>query len=336
MMRRTSTIATVGLILVLTGCGIVPGIGPDPRVDGVPVAGVTCPETYEDGYAQAGLVPAGFTAVAVLRCDPFASRQDDNKIWSGALLERLEGDLDPVIAAFATPSDPRSLGPCSAVGYVSPELWVEDGDGKVLRVAVPTDGCGAPKAVGLKGALDALTVMEEKFTPTTLIESSAAKGAGCATQAGMLIATGLDDVGGLATEAIAPEDEIVGEGALVPHEMSGWPDPATVVGARLCDYVTTPSSEHSPAGAGSETVFVGLRQLGTADARALITDARRAPATASCTDSATQLVVVHSIIESGDAAPFTVELDGCQRLIDPTFQARNASAAILLPLSFAG
>jgi hypothetical protein len=334
-MRRTSTIVTVGLILVLTGCGIVPGIGPDPRADGVPVAAATCPETYEDGYAKAGLVPAEFTAVAVLRCDPFASRQDDDGIWSGALLERLEGDVEPVIAALATPSDPTSLGPCTAIGYVLPELWVEDRDRNVVRVAIPTDGCGAPKAVGLEGALDALAVVEETFTPAALVESFAAKEAGCATQAGTLILAGLDDIGGLATDSTTPGGGVVGEETLVPHGMPGWPDPASVVGARLCDYATTPASKNSPGEVGNESVFVGLRELGAADAQAVLADARRAPAAASCTDSATQLVVVHPIVESGGAATFTVELDGCQRLIDPTFHARQASAAILTPLSFA-
>jgi len=144
-MRRMTPIAMLGLGLVLAGCGVIPGIGPDPRIEATPVATVVCPEIFEEGYAEAGLVPPGFMAVAVLRCDPYASREDGDGTWSGALLQRLEGDLEPVITALTSPSDARSLGACAANGYVTPELWVEGADGRVVRVAVPSDGCGAPK-----------------------------------------------------------------------------------------------------------------------------------------------------------------------------------------------
>ncbi|MBB2976485.1 hypothetical protein FHX49_002060 [Microbacterium endophyticum] len=169
-MRRIRVVAALCLMMMLAGCGIVPGVGPDPRIEAQPVAAVTCPETYEDGYAEPGLVPPDFTAAAVLRCDPDATWEDTDGTWTGARLERLEGDLGPVLAALATPSDPRSLGACSAVGYVFPELWVEDVGGNVVRVAIPTTGCGAPKDVGLDSALNALTVTEDTFTTRSLVE----------------------------------------------------------------------------------------------------------------------------------------------------------------------
>jgi len=327
----------LGIALVLAGCGIVPGLGPDPRVHAVPVPMVTCPETFEEGYAEAGLVPNGFEAVAVLRYDPYASRQDIDAAWSGALLERLEGDLEPVIAALATPSDPRSLGACSAVGFVSPELWLEGVEGSVVRVAVAADGCGAPKSVGLEAALHALTVVDETFTPGALVESKAATTAGCATQAGMPVLVGLDETNGLDAELIVPEgDHVVGEEELVPYEMPGWPDSSEVTGARLCDYTATPASETAPAPASDAGQFVGVRELTAAEARAIVSDARLAPAAPPCAHVATRLVVVHPRLASGDAVPFTVELDGCRRLADPTMQARAASAEMLTLLTPAG
>ena len=183
-MRRRATIVALTLVVALTGCGVIPGVGPDPRVNAVPVDAVTCPETYDDGYAEAGLVPPDFAAVAILRCDPYASWQDADGTWSGAVLERLEGDLDPVLAALATPSDPLSIGACTTVGYILPELWVENEDGLVVRVALPSTGCGAPKSVGLNSALDTLTVVETTTASASLMESAAATAAGCASQAG--------------------------------------------------------------------------------------------------------------------------------------------------------
>ena len=335
-MRRITAIAMLGLSLMLAGCGVLPGIGPDPRVDATPVATVVCPETFEEGYAEAGLVPPGFAAVAVLRCDPYASQEESDGIWSGVLLQRLEGDLEPVLAALATPSDPRSLGPCTTIGYVSPELWVEGADGRVVRVAIASDGCGAPKATGLGSALDALTVVDETFTPASLIESTAAKDASCASQAGMLVLAGLDDVSGEQSEAVAPDTRGLGEDSLIPYELPGWPDASAVNGARLCDYVATVASSNAPALAGHDSVFVGMRELSAADAQAVAAAAPLAPAAPSCIDVATKLVVVQPTLTSGDAPRFTVELDGCQRLVDPSFQARIASAELLALLTAEG
>jgi hypothetical protein len=336
-MRRPAAIATLGLALALAGCGAIPGIGPDPRIEATPVTTATCPETYEDGYAEPGLVPPDFAAVAVLRCDPYASREDDEGSWTGTRLERLDGDLEPVLAALAARSDARSLGPCAAIGYVFPELWVEDADGRVVRVAVPSDGCGAPKSVGLDEALAALTVVDETFTPASLVESTAATEAGCAIQASMLVLAGLDAMSGPPADSHLPDDQVIGEEALIPFELPGWPEVAAVDGARLCDYVAAETgSTSSPSVTGEPNVFIGVRELATAEAQAVLADAGRAPAAPACADAATRWVVVHPSLASGRSQPFTVELDGCRRLVDPALQPRTASAALLDLLTPAG
>jgi hypothetical protein len=335
-MRRLTVVVTLAMSLMLVGCGMIPGVGPDPRIQATPVATVTCPETFEEGHAEAGLVPPDFTAVAVLRCDPYASREDVDGVWSGALLERLEGDLEPVLAALASPSDPRSLGPCAAIDYLSPELWVEDADGRVVRVAVPSSGCGAPKPVGLDEALAALTVVDETFTPEALVESTAATEAGCATEASMLVVAGLDAASGLPADTDVPDGQAIDEDALIPSELPAWPEVATVDGARLCDYVAGVRSTSSPAVTSEPNVFVSVRELAAAEAQAVLADARRAPAAPSCTDAATRWVVVHPRFVSGESQPFTVELDGCRRLVDPAFQPRTASPELLDLLTPAG
>ncbi|MDP3951975.1 hypothetical protein [Microbacterium sp.] len=333
-MRRIGAIAVLGFAIVLAGCAIPPGFGPDPRVDAVPVSTATCPETFEEGHTEAGLVPKDFDAVAVLRCDPYASQQDGDELWSGVLLERLEGELEAVLAALAMPSDPRSLGPCPAVAYLSPELWIEGRDGNVVRVAIPADGCGAPKQVGLEAALDALTVVEQTFTRDSLLESIAATTAGCATQAGMLVLAGLDEVDGMDAEPIVPDgDHVFGEEYLVPYEMPEWPDSSEVTGARLCDYVATAASERAPAPAGNGGVFVGMRELAASEAQTFVSDARIAPAAPSCAEVATRFVVVHLHLGEHDAVSFTVELDGCRRIADPALQSHAASPAVLALLT---
>lgn len=330
MKRRTAAIALLGVVPLIAGCALLPGGGPDPRVDAVPVSEVACPETYAEGYAEPGLVPEGFDAVAVLRCDPYASQQDGDEVWSGALLERLEGDLNPVLAALAVPSDPRSLGPCPAVAYASPELWLEGVDGTIVRVAVPATGCGAPKDVGLEAALAALTVADQTFTRESLLESKAATTAGCATRAGMLVlATPEESDGTDAGQAVPEDGHITDDSNLVPYEMPSWPDSSEVTGALLCDYAATATSETAPAPLGDGGAFVGARELTASEARALVSDARLAPTAPSCAATATRFVVVHVSVGAQDAVSFTVELDGCRRIASAALQAHTASAVVL-------
>lgn len=330
-MRRITATALLGIAMLLSGCGLVPGVGPDPRIEAAPVAEVACPETYEDDYAEAGLVPAGFTAVAVLRCDPFASHEDSSGTWSGALLERREGDLGPVLAALAQPSDPHSIGPCPAIAYIVPELWIEAADGTVIRVAIPTDGCGAPKPVGLDEAIESLDVAEETFFPTALVESNSASMAGCDTQPQFLVIAGLDGIDLQETEQLPPGSTPLPDDALIPMAMPAWPDADAITGARLCDY-TAVSSAQSTSGTGT-TTFVGVRALDADAARELTALARTAPAEArSCTATATAMVVVRLEHTGGEVAA-TVELDGCTRLIDPGMRARTAPAELLALLN---
>ena len=330
-MRRIMAISLLGIAMLLSGCGLVPGGGPDPRIEASPVAEVACPETYEDGYAEGGLVPAGFTPVAVLRCDPFASQEDASGTWSGALLERREGDLRPVLAALAQPSDPHSTGACPAIAYLIPELWIEGADGTVIRVAVPTDGCGAPKPVGLDEAIEALDVAEETFFPTALVESNSASMAGCDTQPQFLVIAGLDDIDLQETEQLPLGSTPLPDDALIPMAMPAWPDADAITGARLCDY-TAVAPAQSTSGTDT-TTFVGVRELDADAARELTTLARMAPAEArSCAATATAVVVVHLAHTSGEVAA-TVELDGCARLIDPGMRARTATAELLALLT---
>ncbi|WEK60061.1 MAG: hypothetical protein P0Y60_12015 [Candidatus Microbacterium colombiense] len=332
-MRKTTAIAMLVTALALTGCGALPGIGPDPRVPAEPIAAVSCPAVYDDDIVS-GLVPDGFEAVAVLRCDPYASRDDEDGTWSGVTLERLEGDLEPVLSALAVPSDPLSPGPCPAIGYLIPELWIEGTDGTVVRVDIPTDGCAAPKSVGLDAALDALTTVEETFQGGGLIESTAARNAGCDTLATFLVLAGADDIDAGIPARPDSEQQTLGDDMLIPFEMPGWPETSAVSGARICDYRSTADTSSSVMFPDDAAAFVGVRELGIDDARALVAAARTATAAASCGETATRLVTVHLQLTSGESArAFTVELDGCRRVVAPDLRGLAAPPALLAALT---
>jgi hypothetical protein len=87
---------------------------------------------------------------------------------------------------------------------------------------------------------------------------------------------------------------------------------------------------------GEPNIFVGVREIATAEAQAVLAAARRAPEASSCTDAATRWVVVHPSLASGESQPFTVELDGCRRLVDPALRRRTAPPALLDLLTPAG
>ena len=72
-------------------------------------------------------------------------------------------------------------------------------------------GAVHPESHGLEDALDALTVVDETFTPASLIESTMAKDAGCATQAGLLVLAGLDEVSGVQTDATVSDSQGIDE-----------------------------------------------------------------------------------------------------------------------------
>lgn len=322
MRRARMLLAGALLATMLSGCAGIPGF-PAPRPDATPVAEITCTEAFSDTGAAtgttAGAVPDGFDPVALYRCDPYATDEDEAGTWSGSRLERFDGDLGPLLAALAEPDGARWSGVCPAIGYAGPEFWLADAEGRYIRVAYPADGCGQPQPgaiVAVDAAIQRLRLTEETFTPAVLVESRAAEAAGCATQAGMLV---LADVVGLDAPAPAPE-----EVATIPWEPAPLPAAAEVDGLLVCRY---------ESGAAGQSTFAGAGSLAPDDARAAVAAAAAAvPATnaPACRSTATRLAVAHPLIAGEPAsASFTVELDGCRRLVDPGLRAAAAPPGLV-------
>lgn len=161
MRRRVLCAAALtGLALALTGCG-------SQHPDAVPVkpdAGggvVDCTAAWDVGW---GRIPAGFEPVEVWVCDPLlelSSPTDSDGRPTEPIAstepQRLEGDLGPLVAAFAESNDPRWLGACSAIGVIVPDVWLVDAEGRAVRPAYPSTGCGIPKP----GVGEALALLQQ-------------------------------------------------------------------------------------------------------------------------------------------------------------------------------
>ncbi len=323
-----------------------------PRPDATPVAEIEC-DPFETGTVTAGRVPTEFEPVAVLSCDPLGSREDVTGTWSGALLTRYEGDLAPLLDALAQPSDPQWAGACSAVGYVGPNLWFEGADGTFVAASFPATGCGLPKADDALAELERLTVTAELFVPSQLTESRAAVAAGCATQASVLVLAETVDGAGTGdaetSDAAASDPDSVaptGEPDGIPWEPPALSAPDLVDGMRLCAYgPDSPLSEDGlSSGDGQSTLSTGgsgwFEEAYVLDAapaqEALRAVSAAVPSAQTCDQIASRLVVAQPVTGTEPAgASFTVELDGCRRVIDPSLHSAPAPQALFDLLSSA-
>lgn len=105
---------------------------------------------------DAGRVPDGFVAVAVLACEVDGTLRDGDGVWSAVTATRLEGDLDRLLTALDVPSA-TPAGTCTGTPGEPAVLWLVDAMGRAVRPAWPTDRCGAPQP----GVTEALADLEE-------------------------------------------------------------------------------------------------------------------------------------------------------------------------------
>ncbi|UUT34896.1 hypothetical protein [Microbacterium elymi] len=308
-MRGARVVLVCLLALVLAGCAGGPGAFASPRPVATPVSALGC--GGEDAGPAPGGIPAGFTPNAAYLCDPIATQDDAQGTWSGTRLTRYAGDLAPLVAALAESDEPRWPGPCPAIGFAGPLLWLGAADGSYLRVAYPATGCGMPRTDAVFAALDALTVVDEHFQRDRLIDSAAARRDGCPPTAAPLILLG---------HAVEPVPQLLEPRALT-----------------LCRYEGEPPASDGPDASVSSPAFAGAAVLDEAAAVALLDEATVTTPASACDVPASRYVVLvaapgptpaPSLIQDvGDA--LTVELDGCRRLIDRAHRAFAAPEPLL-------
>jgi hypothetical protein len=339
MRRRAWAIGIpVCAVLVMSGCAGVQGAAPA-RETAEPVDAVVCSPGWggdAEGAPAAGLVPDGFDPIAVIRCDSDATEEDEAGIWAGTAIVRLDGDVSAFVAAMSSPSDPVSIGPCTADAVFVPDVWLASADHRYVRLSYPSTGCGKPK-IDVDAELAGLREVGREFARIALVESRGAMDAGCATRAGVLRLAGTDDLvappsGGDAS-APAPVDS-GGVVELIPSESPPLPRPDDVDGIRICAYESAPPARDAvPSPVGDGGLFVGAVTRDADTARtALALAASAQPASPGCRLIATRFVTATFLPEDAASATVTVELDGCGSLVtaDLRFLAAPAELIALL------
>lgn len=139
------------------------------RVDTQASLGPTHPDVPE-----AGAVPEGFVPVGVLACESGERLTDAAGIWDAVTARRLEGDLEPLLAALAEDADPSpAKQTCTAPPQVTVQLWIVDALGRGVRALVPVDGCGVPR----QAVTSALAELEETDVTHFPVHLAAARAA---------------------------------------------------------------------------------------------------------------------------------------------------------------
>lgn len=163
----TTAAVVTGLLLLSAVSGCAQHLAPSP--DAEPVTAIDCRSepssapwfgstTPDPSIPVPGRVPDGFEASAALRCTIIHVDDVDGPPEVVAEVERLEGDLAPLLDALAEPDDaaPPNLA-CTADLEIVPALWLEGRDGMVIPVHYPRDACGKTKE-GTRDALASLHV----------------------------------------------------------------------------------------------------------------------------------------------------------------------------------
>ena len=81
---------------------------------------------------------------------------------------------------------------------------------------------------------------------------------------------------------------------------------------------------------GDEGIFAGVLHLDAAEAAAALAEVSgAAEASAHCSEVASRFVVAQPLGARSGAEGFTVELDGCRRVVDPAFRTLEASEVLI-------
>ncbi|MFT2815588.1 hypothetical protein [Leifsonia sp. A12D58] len=366
-MQRSLTamgLATVTLLL-LSGCGNAPG-GPSGSVRSVPMAevvaaadclapnlgdglysepvlpGQTAPAPEEeDAHADAppaGRVPAGFEAVAAIRCNLHGSVDDAEGRWAAVTAETRGGNLARLLSALAEADDGSSIFPCTADMELMPPLWLVDASGQAIHVHYPRNACGKTKS-GAREAFEALDVVASVTLKRNLIEPRAAIDAGCAVQwtapsAGWPALT-------TPGPPVMTEDGL----ATIPLEAATAGPVVPTIALRWCRYATEPlAPDTSPAPVAFEGAimlrtgtFVAGGVLDSALTARVYVEAAAAVAEsggARCDAAAESFMVLWPAdggaeLSWNSETSLSVDLDGCPKLYRAGADPRPISAELL-------
>lgn len=180
-MRSAGSLTIVGLaaMLALTACGS--GVTSEPAADApAPVlAAVHCPTTTELPSAGQQPLPAGFTAVSVLRCSDEVRAVSGQGQWWFRVEERADTDAAALLAALRRPDGQASAGMvCTDVAILPPYFALIDASGTAVRPRVPRNACAQPQREVLD-ALKSLPFQEATATRRHQEQSQESIDSGC-------------------------------------------------------------------------------------------------------------------------------------------------------------
>ena len=331
-MRRSRVMKSWRVVGVLLGIGLVAGCGssvaeggsgpgpnvtqstaPSPGTVGSGTAGGglgyqstggdDCPSSATDpaiGKLRAltteSALPKGFSAVAVIRCIGDQHAVTGDGIWQFAVAQRASSGLGEFLTLLQQPSASVPASPtfaCTADLLMVPDFGLVGSDGTVIRPKLPLTVCLKPM-VNVLSALNSLPWTTETEAKVKQTQTQAELDTGCPS--------GFKYLPGLKSGAAAiPWSQ-------VKHPA---PSPITVV----CAFRVDSTGTTNPYPEGS---FVAGKKLtgpqGSA-AQAFVDGASTADsvATAPCSGNATRF----AMFGNGGDLQYTLELDGCHRLMFP-------------------
>ncbi|WP_427017051.1 hypothetical protein ACQCSX_20555 [Pseudarthrobacter sp. P1] len=183
-LRRRAVLPTLALASshALAGCQFLPWTVehylPAPavvrdRVDSVASArfAVSPPNATGSPAPEGGSVPEGFAPAAAVLCSTAGGLVDGPGGKGRAVVEeRLSGDLAPLLAALAEPSDrARPDQSCTADLEIVPTLWLVDARRRAIIAEWPTTGCGKTKP-GVHQALAGMATVQSTTHRVDLVE----------------------------------------------------------------------------------------------------------------------------------------------------------------------
>jgi hypothetical protein len=280
-------------------------VGPRDGTPQVHPAWASCPADGLGGdeALTLPLLDDSFRPVRAVVCGSGSQKRPDGGTDAVAVEDRAD-DIAALLAALRLPDEPRTDGPCAAVGFAGPWLALLDEQGRWIRPGLPVTECEWPRPE-LRAAVDDLTLSRVDTRVLQETESAEAAAADCSQQAA-------DMVWATAEYADVADARLAGDDAPV----------------RLCVYVVPERLRGDVKPVGDfESGGPLPAQRWTAVRRHL---AAAAPATA-CGTPASRFALLFAV-----GMQAYVELDGCRRALVPAvgptpaaYTVRQAPTAVV-------
>ena len=235
-------------------------------------------------------IPEGFATAWVLRCRGEVRPRPGEGKWLVALSERADTPATELVAELRKPSDPRTTEACTLELVTRPYFVLVDANGRTVLPDVPTDGCAKPRREAL-AELEKLNFRTIAERPVKQMEGPKTTETGCAD-------TWKDELAIMGRTAV--------EQPVPPMSMPSGP-------IKVCVYDRVNGGD-VPSGKLSKG-----RTVSGDEAAALTGALRKLGPAKVCSAEHTRFAVLISDLPVNDGSWASAELDGCRRMLLPTY-----------------